>query len=100
MFSVKELCGIKLTEESFISFDTNSNFIFENDPNYNSVKLTDKFNRTVMVNSYEECEHYVLGGWNRSETMNLEFYSQYLLLVVIVVTVLKRKYILRLKYEN
>tara|TARA_A100001011_G_C14142215_1_gene770219 strand:+ start:242 stop:544 length:303 start_codon:yes stop_codon:yes gene_type:complete len=100
MFSVKELCGIKLTEESFISFDTNSNFIFENDPNYNSVKLTDKFNRTVMVNSYEECEHYVLGGWNRSESMNLEFYSQYLLLVLIVVTVLKRKYILRLKYEN
>ena len=100
MFSGKELCGIKLTEESFISFDTNGNFIFENDPNYNSVKLTDRFNRTVMVNSYEECEHYVLGGWNRSESMNLEFYSQYLLLVVIVVTVLKRKYILRLKYEN
>jgi len=100
MFSVKELCGIKLTEESFISIDTNGNFIFENDPNYNSVKLTDRFNRTVMVNSYEECEHYVLGGWNRSESMNLEFYSQYLLLVVIVVTVLKRKYILRLKYEN
>ena len=100
MFSVDELCGVKLTEESFIPFDSDENFIFENDPNYNSVKLTDRFNRTVMVNSYEECEHYVLGGWNRSESMNLEFYSQYLLLVVIVVTVLKRKYILRLKYEN
>jgi hypothetical protein len=100
MFSVKELCGVQSTEESFISFDTNGNFIFENDPNYESVKLTDKFNRSVMVNSYEECEHYALGGWNRSESMNIEYFSQYLLLVLIVVTVLKRKYILRLKYEN
>ena len=81
MFTVNELCGVKLTEDSFINFDTDGNFIFENDPTFKSIKLTDRFNRTIMVNSYEECEHYVLGGWNSSENMNIEYFSQYFLLL-------------------
>tara|TARA_B100000902_G_C27303235_1_gene914004 strand:- start:1794 stop:2096 length:303 start_codon:yes stop_codon:yes gene_type:complete len=100
VYTVKELCGVKSTEESFITFGENGDFIFENDPNFESISLTDKFNRTILVNSYEECEHYVLGGWNRSESMNIEYLSQYLLLVLIVVVVVKRKYLLSYKYEN
>ena len=100
MFSVNELCGVKLTEDSFINFDRDGNFIFENDPSFKSIKLTDRFNRTIMVNSYEECEHYVLGGWNSSESMNIEYFSQYFLLILILVSVLKRKYLLRFRYEN
>lgn len=100
MFTVNELCGVKLTEDSFINFDTDGNFIFENDPTFKSIKLTDRFNRTIMVNSYEECEHYVLGGWNSSENMNIEYFSQYFLLILILVAVLKRKYLLRFRYEN
>lgn len=91
MFSVKELCGIKTTEESFISYDSDGSFIFENDPYFSSVNLTNKFNRTIIVNSYEECEHYVLGGWNRSESMNVEYFSQYLLVILLIVIVLKKK---------
>tara|TARA_S200000501_G_C20625126_1_gene656340 strand:- start:311 stop:613 length:303 start_codon:yes stop_codon:yes gene_type:complete len=100
MFTVKELCGIKLTEESLVIFDGDGNFIFENDPSFESINLTDKFNRTIMVNSYEECEHYVLGGWNSSASMNIEYFSQYFLLIFIVVAVLKRKYLLSFIYEN
>tara|TARA_B100001113_G_scaffold46694_1_gene33360 strand:+ start:36778 stop:37080 length:303 start_codon:yes stop_codon:yes gene_type:complete len=100
MFTVKELCGTKSTKENFKIFEIDGNFIFENDLNFESVKLTDKFNRTIMVNSFDECEHYVLGGWNSSTNMNIEYFSQYFLLILIVVTVLKRKYLLRFKYEN
>ena len=100
MYTVKELCGLKLTEESFAIFDKDGNFIFENDPSFESINLTDKFNRTIMVNSYEECEHYVLGGWNSSASMNIEYFSQYFLLILIVVAVLKRKYLLSFRYEN
>ena len=53
-----------------------------------------------MVNSFEECEHYVLGGWNSSVSMNIEYFSQYFLIILIVVAVLKRKYLLRFRYEN
>jgi hypothetical protein len=100
MFSVNELCGVKLTKESFVTFDKDGNLIFENDPNFESITLTDKFNRTIMVNSFEECEHYVLGGWNSSVSMNIEYFSQYFLIILIVVAVLKRKYLLRFRYEN
>jgi len=100
MFSVNDLCGVRLTKESFVNFDKDGNFIFENDPNFESIKLTDKFNRTIMVNSFEECEHYVLGGWNSSANMNIEYFSQYFLIIFIVVAVLKRKYLLRFRYEN
>jgi len=92
MSSVKELCGIKLTDESFKKINTDGSYIFDNDASYQKVKLTDRFNRTITVNSFEECEHYVLGGWNRSESMNVEHFSQYFLLILIVIVILKRKY--------
>jgi hypothetical protein len=100
MYSVTELCGAKLTEENFISFDIDGNFIFENDPNFNSIKLTNKFNRSIMVNSHEECEHYVLGGWDRTETLNVEYFSQYLLIILLVVAIVKRKFFFTINYEN
>ena len=59
--------------ENFTKLDISSNpdFIFENDPSYEGVKLWDLDGNTVFVNSFLECEHYVSGGWVQSPTSSL-----------------------------
>jgi len=39
-------------------------FIFANDPGYEAVKVFDADRNSVFVNSFVECEHYVIGGWD------------------------------------
>lgn len=62
--TIEELCGSY--PEDFLSFDisSNPNFIFDNDPTYESVTLYDFDGNVATVNSFLECEHYVSGGWN------------------------------------
>ena len=62
MYSVEWLCGVKKSNQNFKNIDLNGSFIFENDPSYEAIQLWDRFNRTLVVNSFEECEHYVLGA--------------------------------------
>ena len=47
-----------------IDIQSNPNFVFENDPNFEAVKLFDHDENSVFVNSFVECEHYVNGGWD------------------------------------
>jgi len=91
MYSLNELCGINETNTSFKNIKETGEYIFENDPDFNKVNLYDKFFRKITVNSYDECEHYVLGGWDRSIEMNIEFYSQNFLLLLLVIVVVKKK---------
>lgn len=56
-------CGDKPLDFVEIEVPNNPNYIFENDPFYNQVKLYDKKENTILVNSYIECKHYVEGGW-------------------------------------
>ena len=61
--TIEELCGNY--PEDFLSVDisSNPNYIFENDPSYESVTLYDIDENVATVNSFLECEHYVSGGW-------------------------------------
>lgn len=54
----------------------NPNFVFKNDPFYDSVKLYDWENNAVFVNSFIECEHYVLGGWDYDYIVETEYLLQ------------------------
>ena len=72
---VIKICGEY--PENFVEVDilSNPNFIFENDPNYETVKLFDYDKNTVFVNSFLECQHYVNGGWDFTpEQRNENFY--------------------------
>ncbi len=93
MYSVEWLCGVKSSSQSFKNIDLNGNFIFENDPSYESIQLWDRFNRTLVVNSFDECEHYVMGGWSYTQNLNIEQFSQ-LMIIVLLSSILffKRKY--------
>ena len=75
---------------------SNPNFIFENDPSFIGVQLYDKDENMVTVNSFTECEHYVLGGWDytRFGSNELNFYNSASVLLVLSVLVysLVKKY--------
>ena len=50
----------------FIDIDISNDpsFIFQNDIEYEAVKLYDSDGNSVIVNSFFECQHYVKGGWD------------------------------------
>jgi hypothetical protein len=66
MNNPEQHCGVK---PNFIEpFDPGNNpdFVFENDPNFETVVLYDVDGNIVNVNSWIECAHYVKGGWSNS----------------------------------
>tara|TARA_B100001113_G_C21118944_1_gene626538 strand:+ start:658 stop:960 length:303 start_codon:yes stop_codon:yes gene_type:complete len=100
MYSVKELCGTNEAEESFKSSDPNGFLIFTNDPNYETVQLWNKLNNTVLVNSFEECEHYVIGGWNSTQSLNIEYLSQGIILTILTSFLVIKKIKSRFNYAK
>ena len=88
--TVEELCGPY--PDDFISANVSSNpdFIFENDPNYESVTLFDIDENAATVNSFLECEHYVSGGWNYvpSEGLSESFLQSSLTVISLIGIVL------------
>lgn len=56
-------CGNEPIDFVNLDISNNPNFVFENDPLYNTVQLFDQEGNTVFVNSYIECKHYTEGGW-------------------------------------
>tara|TARA_B110000003_G_C16477341_1_gene468150 strand:- start:568 stop:885 length:318 start_codon:yes stop_codon:yes gene_type:complete len=72
--TVEVLCGPYPDNFSSEEIASNSNFIFVNDPSYESVTLFDLEENAATVNSFLECEHYVSGGWNYIPSEGLSEY--------------------------
>jgi len=69
---VKIICGEYPDNFKKVEIKSDENFVFENDPSYITVQLFDRDENTVYVNSFIECEHYVMGGWDQNSTIILE----------------------------
>ena len=85
MSLVTKLCGEY--PEGFIKLDiaNNPNYVFENDPSYSMKQLFDSEGNKVFVNSFVECEHYVVGGWGFApDTMNEIFFQDILFYTVLL----------------
>ena len=90
-----EQCGIKPTDVELIIVGNAPNFVFANDPNFQTVVLYDIEGNVINVNSWLECANYVNGGWvnNLDVFINEErilFFT--ILLLTTVGIVLKRYY--------
>jgi len=72
--------------EGFIQTEiiNNPNYVFINDPNYKSIILSDTDGNVVLVSSYEECQHYVKGGWINTSIVQEEELNSYNVLLVFV----------------
>jgi hypothetical protein len=59
-----DICGLPKEGEFLPDIGSNPNFIFVNDPSYDSIRLLDPEGNIINVNSWIECAHYVKGGWS------------------------------------
>ena len=57
---VEIFCGNYPDNHITPNIENNPNFVFENDPAFPGVQLYDEDGNIVTVNSFTECEHYVL----------------------------------------
>lgn len=93
---VSQLCGDYPENFQSAEISSNPNFVFENDPTFDAVNLYDYEENTVIVNSFQECEHYVTGGWDfipalKNETFYLNGLLATCLLTIILFSYMKLK---------
>ena len=81
---VIEFCGEYPSDFILPDIKSDPNFVFQNDPLFDAVKLYDYDKNSVFVNSFIECQHYVTGGWDyKPELRNEEFYLDVFVLVCV-----------------
>tara|TARA_B100001250_G_scaffold169750_1_gene146191 strand:+ start:22570 stop:22884 length:315 start_codon:yes stop_codon:yes gene_type:complete len=69
---VIEICGSYPEGFQKEEIASNPNYVFKNDSNYFGVKVWDSEGNSIFVNSFLECEHYVVGGWDRIPAVDFE----------------------------
>ena len=80
------ICGESDLKPDFEAIGNNPNFVFENDPNFETVRLFDSAGNIVNVNSWLECANYVNGGWSAS--MNVfSNYEERLFLILLTISI-------------
>lgn len=90
---VIRICGNYPVDYTKPEIVNNPNFVFKNDPNYLAIRLQDSEDNVIAVNSFIECEHYVLGGWNDgviSEKEMLNLLSLTLVFVLLILIPIKK----------
>ena len=64
--NIEESCGKQPQDQEFFIVGNDPNFIFENDPSFQTIRLFDIDGNVINVNSWFECANYVNGGWTNS----------------------------------
>ena len=84
---IESICGDQGNISELEEIGNNPNFVFENDPNFDTVILFDTNNTIINVNSWLECANYVNGGWtnNSVETFNGEQFIFFVTLSLFVI---------------
>ena len=91
-------CGEKPESTELIDVGNDPNFIFENDPLFETVILYDTEGNVINVNSWIECATYVDGGWSITEfSINGDLVYFLVTLSISVCYIFFRS--LRLKYD-
>ena len=58
------VCGNQPENQELVEIGSDPNFVFQNDPNFTTLRLFDVEGNIINVNSWIECAHYVNGGWD------------------------------------
>ena len=61
---IEKYCGNQPENQEFYIVGNDPDFIFVNDPNFESLRLFDIEGNIINVNSWFECANYVYGGWS------------------------------------
>ena len=93
---VSQLCGDYPEGYQSEEISNDPTFVFTNDPEFDALNLYDYEENTVIVNSFQECEHYVIGGWDfipalKNETFFLNGLAIVCLLAIVIFSFKKLK---------
>ena len=90
MSKITNICGDYPEGFQKKDFESNPNYSFANDPNYEGVTVYDFEGNSAFMNSFEECEHYVSGGWeyNSTNISNEAFYENSILVIIFTISIL------------
>lgn len=61
---IKAICGQIPENQDLSIIASDPNFVFINDPEFNTIRLFDIDGNIINVNSWIECAHYINGGWD------------------------------------
>jgi hypothetical protein len=64
--NINNICGESDGTFDLSSIGSDPNFVFENDPNFEALKLYNSEGDVIFVNSWVECANYVSGGWSNN----------------------------------
>ncbi len=64
---IQTICGQIPENQELSTIASDPNFVFVNDPKFNTIRLFDIEGNIINVNSWIECAHYVNGGWDISQ---------------------------------
>ncbi len=79
---IEQNCGAKPANEELIEIGSDPNFVFQNDPNFQTLRLFDVQDNIINVNSWIECAHYVSGGWSVNPASNMSGDLLFLLIII------------------
>jgi len=95
--NIVNICGKSDNTISLESIANDPNFVFTNDTEYLGVIVYDEIGNSIIVNSFQECEHYVMGGWYENPISNQEQDLQigivYLLIATVIIKFLIKKFV-------
>ena len=92
-------CGPKPENVEFVKIQNDPNFVFTNDPNFNTLVLYDQEGNIVNVNSWLECAQYVDGDWSK-ELLSITNYEQQIFAFLALFLVGYISYKIRLRKIN
>ena len=82
---IENSCGIHPAGGTYTDPGNDPNFVFVNDPSFETLVLYDIEGNVINVNSWIECAHYVSGGWSVNPATNLSGDMLFLLIIVGIV---------------
>ena len=75
LIDIERVCGLKPPDQEFVEIASDPNFVFVPDSKFEQLTLFNNEGSAINVNSWNECSHYVTGGWS-SEIEGLYNFEQ------------------------
>lgn len=92
------ICGegnINLLEQ----IGNDPNFVFKNDPNFQTITLYNELGNVININSWLECANYVNGGWVSDKIEILKIEKNFFLILCLILLIYSASKIF-LKYRG
>ena len=99
-FDIEKNCGENIDNIQYSDPGNDPNFVFENDPLFQTLTLYDPEGNIINVNSWFECAHYVNGGWSNSQIIETFPGDKYIFFAALALTALYGSYMYFAKMLN